>query len=254
MTAGLGLRPCLAFALAAALMAACVPALGDEDAAVEAGRQALSSRRNYPWYDRQKDATRPLRLGKQVAPRAPRTTPRTGNTSAPAGLFGGILQVIGLLLLTALLAAVAALVAWAFLRNEQSETHGARVVETSRDVDRVEDLPFQVKRPSGDFLAEARRLYEAGCYSEAVLYLYSHMLVQLDRHHIIRLAKGKTNRQYLRETRLRPILAGILETTMVAFEDVFFGHHTLDKQRCDECFQQVDRFHADLVELEKAAA
>ena len=32
-----------------------------------------------------------------------------------------------------------------------------------------------------------------------MIYLFSHQLVQLDRHQIIRLAKGKTNRQYLRE-------------------------------------------------------
>ena len=79
-----------------------------------------------------------------------------------------------------------------------------KVVESRRDADRVEALPFHVRAASGDFLAEARRLYDAGHYSEAIVYLFSYQLVQLDKHHVIRLAKGKTNRQYVRETRQRP--------------------------------------------------
>ena len=50
-----------------------------------------------------------------------------------------------------------------------------------------------------DLLAEARRHYQAGNYGAAIVYLFSFQLVQLDQRQIIRLAKGKTNRQYLRE-------------------------------------------------------
>ena len=50
-----------------------------------------------------------------------------------------------------------------------------------------------------DLLAEARRHYQAGNYGAAIVYLFSFQLVQLDRRQIIQLAKGKTNRQYLRE-------------------------------------------------------
>jgi hypothetical protein len=78
--------------------------------------------------------------------------------------------------------------------------------------------------------------------------------VQLDRHHVIRLAKGKTNRQYLRETRTRPALAEILETTMVAFEDVFFGKHELSRQRFEECHSQFGTFQSELDRMERQAA
>ena len=67
------------------------------------------------------------------------------------------------------------------------------------DIDRVESLPVQLRRPTTHLLAEARRCYEEGNYGEAIVYLYSHQLVQLDKGQIIRLTKGKTNRQYLRE-------------------------------------------------------
>lgn len=231
----------------------------ETDEAVELGRDALAKRR-YPWYEPQEDAPRPLRVGKKSATRA--ETPSTNSTkSAPSGsggggftLFGSALQVLGLVVLTLVLGGVAALIAWAFLRNETSQTQGASVVTASREVDRVEQLPFALKRASGDFLADARRLAQEGNYSEAIIYLYSHLLVELDKHHVIRLAKGKTNRQYLRETRSRPVLAEILETTMIAFEDVFFGHYPLDRQRFEQCIREVGSFQAELSKLERAAA
>jgi hypothetical protein len=111
---------------------------------------------------------------------------------------------------------------------------------------RVEELPMQLSAPRGDFLAEARRRYEAGDYSGAIIYLFSHELLQLDRHQRIQLERGKTNRQYLREVRNEPFLANALSRTMVAFEDVFFGHHALDRTRFEACWREVDEFHRRL--------
>jgi hypothetical protein len=129
-----------------------------------------------------------------------------------------------------------------------------RVIETSRDVDRVEALPFKLRKPTGNFLDEARRLYEAGDYSEAIIYFFSYQLVELDRHHLIRLAKGKTNRQYLREVRPRPNLHQILGITIVAFEDAFFGRKTLTREHFEQCWSRLGEFQAELDRLERAAA
>ena len=253
-------------ALALFFCAGLFPAIGQEaENPVELGREAFG-KRNYPWYDSSKDAPRPLRVGAETQTKSTKTTSSpTGTKDSPTssdssggwrgiGIFGSGLQVVGLAVLTAVLIAVAALIVWAFLRYESKPAQGSSVVTASRDVDRVEELPFALKRTSGDFLAEAQRLAEAGNFSEAIIYLYSHLLVQLDRHHVIRLTKGKTNRQYLRETRVRPPLAGILETTMVAFEDVFFGQHELTKERFEECHSQIGVFQSELTRLERAAA
>jgi hypothetical protein len=78
--------------------------------------------------------------------------------------------------------------------------------------------------------------------------------VQLDRHHVIRLTKGKTNRQYLREARARPLLREILDRTMIPFEDVFFGHHKLSREQFEQCWRRLDEFQAELERLERAAA
>ena len=56
------------------------------------------------------------------------------------------------------------------------------------------------------------RLYEKrGNFNQAIIYYYSYQLVTLDRRQVIRLAKGKTNRQYLRETGRRgPLLIALV--------------------------------------------
>jgi hypothetical protein len=114
------------------------------------------------------------------------------------------------------------------------------------DIDRVESLPFQLKAPQTDLLSEARRHYEAGNYKDAIIYLYSYQLVELDKHQLIRLTKGKTNRQYLREIRRRGDLFGTLQTSMLAFEDVFFGNHSLERGRFESCWNGLDAFHRSL--------
>ena len=232
-----------------------------EPQAVQDAREALGGPTSFPWYDRQEDSARPIRLRENEDDSANRASnwqnKRTATRTTPTGnvsYFGTILQVLGLLVLVSVLVLVAVLIARAFMRNEVTETAGSRVVETSQDVDRVEHLPFHLRRPAGDLLSEARRLYEAGDYSQAVLYLYSHLLVQLDRQHVIRLAKGKTNRQYLLETRPRPVLHQILETTMVSFEDVFFGHHKLSREQFEASWNRLPEFEAELTQVERAAA
>jgi uncharacterized protein DUF4129 len=231
--------------------------------AVEAGQRALSQSGRVPWYDRSKDDVRQLHvLPRDAADSKNRNSNWTKDqTLTPRGrlprisFFGSALQWLGLTVLIVLLVVIAFLIAKAFLKEEISDDVVLRkVVESSRDADRVEALPFAVRKPTSDFLAEARRLYEAGDYSEAIIYLFSYELVQLDRQHLIRLTKGKTNRQYLRELRQRPHLRAILETTVINFEDAFFGRKTLTRERFERSWQQVDDFHRELERLERAAA
>lgn len=239
------------------------PAAADDDP-VKTGKEILSGSGRVPWYDRGQDDVRPL----HVVPRDAADSKNRGsqwtknNTTTTGGgrlprvsFLGAALQWIGLSLLVGLLVLIALLVARAFLKDEVSDdVHLRKVIDSVRDADRVEALPFAVRKPTGDFLAEARRLYEAGDYSEAIIYLFSYQLVQLDRQHLIRLSKGKTNRQYLRELRQRPMLRSILELTVVNFEDAFFGRKTLTRERFEASWQKLDDFHAELATLERAAA
>jgi len=109
---------------------------------------------------------------------------------------------------------------------------------------RVEALPSAVGRNRADLLAAARQCYDEGNYGEAIIYLFSHQLVELDKGLLIRLAKGKTNRQYLRELGRRLPLRRLLGQTMVAFEDTFFGNHAIDRARFESVWSRLGEFEA----------
>jgi hypothetical protein len=234
-----------------------------KDEAIESGKQALNGRTSFPFYDAQTDDVKRLDVKEKVDPTPSNAdpnwtqTPVTGGGGAPRIGWGGmgiLFQVLGLSLLTLIIGVLIVLLVKAFLQGEQTQSQGAKFIDTSSDVDRVEDLPFQLKKPTGDFLSEAQRLYEAGKYSDAIVYLFSYQLVALDKRHVIRLAKGKTNRQYLRETRSREPLKQLLQRTMISFEDVFFGHHELSRERFEESWQRLDEFHQQLERVEAVAA
>jgi hypothetical protein len=129
-----------------------------------------------------------------------------------------------------------------FARPEVSATGSLRPAEA----DRIDSLPFQLGRPQVDLLEAAKRLYSEGRYGDAIIYLYSYQLLELDKHQVIRLARGKTNRQYLREIRGRPALRNLLAETLVAFEDVFFGNRQLGQQQFESCWHRLDQFHSEI--------
>jgi hypothetical protein len=235
-----------------------------DDNAAAVGADALAESGNYPWYDESRDEARRIEVAATGdADSANRDSQWTKQPQAATGRgvrlglpgLSWAFHYLFIFVFIVLLGVIVFLVARAFLKDETREDTGLRrTVEASHDVDRVQQLPFQLRKPTGDFLSEARRLFEAGNYSEAVIYLFSYQLVQLDRHHVIRLAKGKTNRQYLRETRQRPILRAVLEPTMIAFEDAFFGRKQLTRERFETLWGRLDEFHAELSRMERAAA
>jgi len=131
-------------------------------------------------------------------------------------------------------------------RQPKPKKSGDETDDDQEPEESLENLPFQLKRPINDLLAEAQRQYEQGNFREAIIYYYSYLLVELDRRNCIRLARGKTNRQYLFEVRSQRPLHGILEQTMVAFEDVFFGDHELERARFESCWARRDDFRSTL--------
>jgi hypothetical protein len=204
----------------------------DAEQAVSSGAEALDSWWDYPWYDDRNDGVRRIDVRAENQPSAPTSTPTTRGTSWNFDWLGWTL-----------LALVAVGIAFMLFRvywNRSRETGGssqAGLVGSAATVDRLEDLPFPLEQPDGDLFSAARRAAEKGDYDRAIVLLYSHQLLELDRQEAIRLTKGKTNRQYLRELRLRPDLARLLTTSMIAFEDVFFGAHPLARERFEACWE-----------------
>ncbi len=247
------------------LMHAPAPGQTEADQSVVAGREALDNwwPNDYPWYDSETDGVRRVEIPK------PRDwswfwnwldglTPDWDLSwlwdwwsgwswrslfTMPATFWQWTIRV-GLVLAAALLVylMVRAYRKWRGGSAEsQSETATAAQQD---DTQRIESLPFPVRRGRLDLLGEARAHYEQGNYAQAIVYLFSFQLVRLDREQIIRLTKGKTNRQYLREVGPRRALRRLVEQTMVAFEDVFFGNRRLDRARFESCWSRLDEFES----------
>jgi hypothetical protein len=79
-----------------------------------------------------------------------------------------------------------------------------------------------------DPFSEAERRRAAGDLSGAIIYLFAHQLISLDRAGLIRLAPGWTGRQYVRWLR-DPVLVDSLGATLGLFEEIYYGHNRPSK-------------------------
>ncbi len=209
----------------------------DRQASVEAGRQALDRWQDYIWYDDAQDDVA------RIDVRAPRQPP-------DRPWLWDVIRGIGWLTLAMLIGWISYLM-WRSFRNRGpgKPVSGERrpAGDPLSEADRVEALPFAVRRPRSNLLTEAENHYRQGNWNEAMIYLYSHLLVQLDQHQVIHLVRSKTNRQYLRETKRNSSAGEILQLAMVAFEEVFFGRRNLSRTRFEACWDRLDEF-ARLIE------
>ncbi len=208
------------------------PSLTEDDLqSVESVKESLDGWGAPPWYDSAKDAEKPIRVPARS----------TSNVDWWAIFkpiaWGAALLLIGLLIYVLLRAF--------FDRRKQPVLSGPgfRGQKALRaEIGRIESLPFQLDKKPTSLLEEAERLYREGKPSEAIVYLFSYQLVEMDKLQMIRLTRGKTNRQYLRELKSHARLRGLMEPTVVAFEHVFFGKHSLPAAAFEACWRRVGEF------------
>jgi len=219
----------------------------------------------YPWYDPETRAVKPLqpqvgngpfstdRETVPVAKPKPVTanTNTTTNTGGGLGGFGGPttpsnfagpLNSIGL---TIIILAIVVLLVITFLRLEAFK-YDVNIDEGRSRQESIEQLPFELEDSDGDFQSAAEAAYRRGDLRLAIVYLYSHVLVTLDQNRIIRLRKGKTNRQYLSEVRSRRGIASYFRQVMLPFESVFFGDHDMDADEFAKCWDGLNQFHSNI--------
>jgi len=233
---------------------------------IDNAKEALT-KKAYPWYDAEVDGTRSIELGERPEARSANraeiplkktklkknsNTPlNTGGGGGGGGNFGGaFVEGLGALtwaLIIALMLVVVGVLVWAMLRmstepgGEDDDAVSQRTMAES-----IKQLPFELDVPTGDFRQQSQAAYAAGDYRRAMTYLFSHVLVTLDQKGLIRLRKGKTNRQYLSELRsIRP-LADYYQHVMVPFEASFFGDHELSKGDFESCWEGLDTFQSDV--------
>lgn len=227
----------------------------EEDLAKESFQES-----SFPWYDKDSDSMKKLTLSpKAVDDYAPPDRNRssirirrqlptfTGNAPA-SGNWGlsSLFNWLGIAFFVAVCLALIWLIVTRFLGQEIRESKVTKVVQAVRKADQVEKLPLGlvITEPGGDFLAMARKFMQENEFSKAIIYLYAHELLSLDEQHLIRLAKGKTNRQYLRELRPQPSLQTLVEATVLLFEDAFFGKKRISEGQFLICWNQLTQFEA----------
>jgi hypothetical protein len=229
-------------------------AQAEQDPSVEAARRALDKWQwppRYPWYDSAHDAVARIDVSEPWYAKWNLDWLRDWFDFGGFRLFSmSSFQWVAWIAIALLIGLVVYLLIRAYRRGESPATAGRARAGTSDAADdrrRVEALPLDGRKRS-DFLTEAARYYEQGNYAEAIIYLFSHQLVELDKHELIHLTKGKTNRQYLRELSRRLSLRRLMEQTTIAFEDVFFGNHPLDRARFESCWSRLDEFNTLVAE------
>ena len=121
-----------------------------------------------------------------------------------------------------------------------------RLSDKNREESKMQELPFEVEQSRFGLLAQAERHRAMGDFSKAVIYLFSHALIEMDNARCIRLERGKTNRAYLRELRNHDYLTGFTDQLVSAFEFSFFGKHVLRQETFEVIWQQVPAFDAYL--------
>jgi hypothetical protein len=201
---------------------------------VAEGAESLARTARFPWYDRNRDEVRPIHplpsrdlSGNRHSTweDAAQTSSQTWNFSRAVQITNSILSALAWFTLALFAGLLAFALGWAFLKREASQAQptSRRRFAVEDVAFQIEQLPFALDAKQLDFLAEARRCFEAGDYQRAAVYLFSYQLVYLDQHQLIRLERGRTNRQYLSQLRHNPQLQTLFEPTMVLFEEVFFG-------------------------------
>lgn len=222
---------------------------------VEGGRRALA-RKNYPWYDAESDSVQRIEFQQRPEARSknrndipladvkPPPTPTNNlNLNMNAGWLEGLGVVVWVVFGILLLLLIGVLV-WAFLRLENKQEQDEELIPRRSMADSIKQLPFDIDPTTANFLQLAQAHYAEGDFRQAIVALFSHVLVSLDQKGLVRLRKGKTNRQYLRELGPHRPLASYYQQVMVPFEAAFFGDHDISKQEFEQCWSQLDQFQS----------
>jgi hypothetical protein len=173
-------------------------------------------KQSYPWYDAKREKLKPV-TGWEP--------PDWGfrwrfKLPFPAWL-GLILRYLLLLVLFGLLIGV---IIWAIRTYlPQEKALALRTVGTGT-TSPARALPMGLNLNLDDLWAEAERRRASGDFGGAIICLFVHQILTLERLQMIRLAPGRTARQLVRSVG-RADIRGHVQATLRLFEPVFYGHH-----------------------------
>ena len=104
---------------------------------------------------------------------------------------------------------------------------------------KLSDLPFEVEQPIAGLKAQADYYRNKRDYRNAMIYLFSYLLVECDTAGCIRLARGKTNHRYVRELKGYPEVQNPFKRVVELFEEAFFGRKEISKERFEAIWNEL---------------
>jgi Domain of unknown function (DUF4129) len=215
----------------------------------------------FPWYDSGADRVRPVwapRMSwlKRLRQWFDGFLDAIGRFFKSLG-FGNLPSVgirgdwLGTILLATVLAAffVFLLVIW--LRREPVAGAGGAARARPGSAQLLAQLAGDSALGLDDPWAEAQRRHLAGDKAGAIIYLFAHQLISLDRAGLIRLAPGWTGRQYVRWLR-DPVLVDSLAATLGLFEEIYYGHRLPSQGAFDRVWGRAQALEDRRSELERS--
>lgn len=221
---------CLILALFLLPLAAPAPSAADRPTTIREVREILT-RGRYPWYDPEKDAPKGLKL--RIEDR---------EMSLKFWLYHVVTMLVTAFIVTGL--------AFTLVRLVQYSKNARRPAVLPRKPIRrlggASARTLQLPDPTVlDRLAEAQAAAQRADFRTAVVHLFKHLLDRMDRHHIVRLHPGRTNRQYfyeIRDGRDRDTFHQLARL----FERVVFGARAADHALYEQALALVLGFEQSL--------
>ncbi len=163
----------------------------------------------------------------------------------PGVAGAGDLLMIGLAMLFLTLVLVVLLEFLRRYRPLAGQDAARRALIQTGSAQRIEGLPAGVRLDAGDPWIEAQKLRERGDYAGAVVYLFAHQLVALDRLKQLRLVPGRTGRQLVRAVADRQ-LRMLVEPTLRLFEAFYYGHRVPSAEAFEAVWSNALQFQTRL--------
>ncbi len=212
------------------------------------------ARAKFPWYDPATGSARPVwppedwdstwlgrrlrRLGRWLDSITGPRLPRVGSA--------GDLIVIGLVLLALTILLVVLIELWRRYRPTGVDLDLGGAARAG-SVARVEALPEGVRPGVDDPWAEAQGRRERGDHAGAIVCLFAHQILTLDRLGLVRLVPGRTARQLVRSIADRPLRADVAPTLRL-FEAVYYGHRTPSAEAFEAAWAAAEAFRRRVAE------
>lgn len=205
------------------------------------------------WFDSESGSLLPIELEDTQVDTENRgsrwlSTPAKTKAAATPSRRGGISlwNVAGWGLLAVLIGGVVWLLMYLFANSSfefrpdvLGQNNGHRHTLDAQTKQRIAELPAELRDTEVNPRAELERLIQIGDFERAIVFLYGHQLLMLDRVGWLRLSRWKTKNQYVRETSQSHADVGERFAHIAnAFERAYFGKHPMTRDMFDSLWQE----------------